>query len=107
PAPREDRPVAPDRSGFRFPGPQDRVTINGMTGSGKSTFALWLFAECADYNKKPWILVDFKGEHIISHIVTEKLAEIISIRDAIPKQPGVYVVRPDPRKDGMALVTDF
>jgi len=78
-----------------------------MTGSGKSTFALWLFAESADYDKKPWILIDFKGEKIIQQMIAEKLAQIVSVHDNVPKQPGVYVVTPNPRKDGMAVVAEF
>lgn len=78
---------------FRFPGPRDRVTINGMTGSGKSTFAMWLFAMSADFDKKPWILVDYKGEDIISAI---KGVVQIKPSDAPPKKPGVYVLHPGP-----------
>jgi hypothetical protein len=104
PPPRDKRQ---EKSGFVYPGKEDRVTINGMTGSGKSTFALWLFAESADFNKKPWVLIDFKGEKIIQQMQAEKLATTISVKGDIPKQPGVYVVNPHPLKDGMPAVTEF
>lgn len=87
----------PEPSGFRGPGPRDRVTINGKTGSGKSTFALWLFAEYGDYDKKPWIFVDFKGEDIISSATKEGMFKPLKISAQVPKDPGPYVVRPDPR----------
>jgi len=99
--------VQPGRRGdFRFPGPRDRVTINGMTGSGKSTFALWLFAESADFDKKPWIFIDFKSEDIIQQALREDLFETLDIGGRIPKKPGVHVVSHNPR-DGQQPVIDF
>src|SRR5271166_5166797 len=94
------------RSGFRFPGPRDRVTINGMTGSGKSTFALWLFAESADFDKKPWIFIDFKSEEIIQQALSEDLFEKLDIGARIPKKPGIHVVSHNPR-EGLQPVIDF
>jgi DNA helicase HerA-like ATPase len=89
--------ISPRHSGdFRFPGPSDRVTVMGMTGSGKSTFALWLFAESADFNKKPWVLVDFKGDDIITRLPIDD----IKISGRIPTEPGVYRLSPDPRETG-------
>lgn len=97
---------AAETIGFAFPGPRDRVTINGMTGSGKSTFALWLFAESADFDKKPWIFLDFKEEGLIAKALAAKLFGLLSIDAKIPKKPGVYVVRHNPRH-GQAPVVDF
>lgn len=85
------------RTRFRFPGPRDRVTINGMTGSGKSTFAFWLFAESADFEDKPWILIDYKGEDIISEMVKNKDAKVIKISEKLPDKPGVFVLYPSNR----------
>ena len=91
---------------FQFPGPRDRVTINGMTGSGKSTFALWLFAESADFDKKPWILIDYKGEDIIQSALKEEIFASLPIGDHIPKKSGIYVVMPD-AKAGVGPVAEF
>lgn len=85
----------PEPSGFQFPGPDDRVTIVGMTGSGKSTFAMWLFAESADFNRKPWIFIDYKRETLISQAVSEELFEPMALSDRIPDRAGVYVVNPE------------
>ena len=91
---------------FEFPGPRDRVTINGMTGSGKSTFALWLFAQSADFDKKPWLFLDFKGEELIQQAVDEGMFGSLDVGAAIPKKPGVWVVRHNPR-EGQGPVIDF
>lgn len=86
----------PEPSGFRFPGPRDRVTINGKSGSGKSTFAIWLFAESADFDKKPWVFIDYKKEDLIQAALKEDMFRRLKITAAIPKDPGAYVVEPDP-----------
>lgn len=99
PPPDKSAPVITTKSGFRFPGSADRITINGMTGSGKTTFAFWLFAESADFNIKPWVFMDFKGEILLDHALAEKAAEECSVKKAPPKKPGVYVCRPEPRTD--------
>lgn len=99
PPPDASSPVIQTRSGFRFPGPSDRLTINGMTGSGKTTFAFWLFAESADFNKKPWIFMDFKGEVLLDAALEDKAAEEVSVKKRPPTAPGVFVCRPDPRND--------
>jgi len=103
PPPRDKRP---ESSGFRFPGASDRVTINGMTGSGKSTFAMWLFSESADFDKKPWFILDFKGEILIQQALREGLFTELSISARIPDKPGVYVVRHEAR-EGLGPVTEF
>ncbi len=88
---------------FRFPGPRDRVTINGMTGSGKSTFALWLVSESADFDRKPWILIDYKGEDIISEIKRMPGVKVIREDGQVPTAPGIYALHPSPHKtDEMA-----
>jgi len=93
-------------SGFQFPGPTDRLTCNGMTGSGKSTFALWLFAEGADFDKKPWVFLDYKGEELIAAALKNKLFEPLAIDQAVPRRPGIFVVRPNARA-GQTPVVDF
>jgi hypothetical protein len=91
---------------FRFPGPSDRVTINGMTGSGKSVFGMWLMSESADFDKKPWIILDYKGETLIQQAVSEGIFEDMRVDAKLPKNNGVHVVRHNAR-DGQTLVTDL
>jgi hypothetical protein len=99
-------PRRADPSGFVFPGPTDRITVNGMTGSGKSTFAIWLFAESADFERRPWIFLDFKGEDIINSALEKKIFKPLKITAELPENPGIYVVRHNAR-DGQAPVTEF
>lgn len=89
------RSTRPSRD-FYFPGPDDRVSINGKTGSGKSTFAFWLFAESADFDRKPWVIVDNKAvpEEIPQKLLNEEDAKLIKVKDAPPRAPGIYVIRP-------------
>lgn len=104
PAPR-DR--SPEKSGFRFPGPADRVTINGMTGSGKTTFAMWLLGESADFDRKPWVIVDYKHEDpIINTALAEGIFDELKIADKIPRKAGVFVIRPR-AQDGSAPVVNW
>jgi hypothetical protein len=104
PAPK-DR--SPERSGFVFPGPQDRLTINGMTGSGKTTFAFWLFGECADFDKKPWIVVDYKqADPIINGALAEGIFDELKLSEKIPRDAGVFVIRPR-AQEGATPVVQF
>ena len=95
-----------EASGFQFPGPDDRLTINGMTGSGKSVFALWLFAESADFNKKPWVFLDYKNEALIGEALKRKLFAPLAVSARVPDKPGIFVVRYNAR-EGQGPVTDF
>lgn len=98
--------VGVSNRGFRFPGPHDRVTLNGMTGSGKTTFAMWLFAESADFDKKPWIMLDYKIETMFTQALNKRYFRKLAIGADIPDKPGVFVVRPDLSK-GQQPVKDL
>lgn len=102
--PKRDR--GPEPSGFEGPGPEDRVTIVGMTGSGKSTFAMWLFAEYADFQRKPWLFIDYKQESLISEAIEEKMCKRIKVSADLPDVPGIFVVNPD-SEDGPDPVNDL
>ena len=83
---------------FIPPGNEDRTAIVGATGSGKSTFAFYLFAEYASFDRMPWIIVDYKGEKILAEIIRNKDAFVIPMDKPLPDRPGIYVIRPDPEE---------
>jgi|HubBroStandDraft_1064217.scaffolds.fasta_scaffold01182_11 hypothetical protein len=74
---------------IRLPGPTDRITITGHTGSGKSQAAMWHLSQ-ANFDVKPWIIVDPKGEEKVAQIDGVEYIEV----GVIPKHPGIYVVQP-------------
>lgn len=78
-----------------------RTAILGSTGSGKTQFAVWLLSS-RDFHKRPWIIFDFKGDELIEAIGPTE----INVYGAPPKKPGLYVVRPIPERDDLA-VQDF
>ena len=82
------------------PGPSHRTVIIGRTGSGKTQAGLFHLSG-QDYDKKPWIMFDWKGDKLISRIKPVP----IDIRDKPPRKPGLYVVKPLPGENG--LVTEF
>jgi hypothetical protein len=82
-------------SGFRFPGNSHRTTVIGRTGTGKTLFGYWLLAN-APFDTQPYIIVDFKHDRLIGQ--SDRIREI-GLHEKLPKEPGVYVVRPHPVED--------
>jgi hypothetical protein len=78
-------------SGFIFPGAGDRVSIFGMTGSGKTRFGVWLFSH-SDFAKRPYVIIDFKGDDLLMQIDRARKIDL----KAIPKAPGLYYLSPRP-----------
>lgn len=85
----------------RLPTKQNRTTVIGSTGSGKSQFAAWLLST-RDFDKRPWIIIDYKGDELIEEINAPQ----IDFRKEPPRKPGIYVIRPIPQLDDDA-VKDF
>lgn len=73
----------------RLPGPSDRITIVGHTGSGKSQAAMWHLSN-ANFDKKPWLVIDPKNEEKISSIEGIEHIDV----GFMPKYPGIYAVHP-------------
>jgi hypothetical protein len=85
-------------AGFRLPDDSQRAVVIGRTGSGKTQFGVWLLS-LASYDVMPWIIFDFKGDDLIKKIRPQE----ISIHDAPPLKAGLYVVRPIPKVDEIAV----
>jgi hypothetical protein len=88
---------------LKLPDDGHRHAIFGMTGMGKTVNGLWHLSR-RRFDQKPWIIVDFKRDLIVKQI--PRLEEI-GIDDAIPKRPGLYVVRPEMQDESTGPVTDF
>jgi hypothetical protein len=80
----------PDK--FILPNNSQRLTIVGRTGTGKTQAALWHLSK-RDFDKRPWVIFDFKCDDHIDKI--ERAVEV-SIDKPVPTKPGLYVVRPHP-----------
>lgn len=89
------------RDGLRLPGPTDRLTIIGPTGSGKTHAATWHLSN-AFFDSIPYIVINPKREELILNI--ERL-EHMDVADKIPEYPGIYNVSPLPSDAG--LVNDL
>jgi hypothetical protein len=79
-------------SQFRLPGPDNRTTVIGRTGSGKSHFAAWLLST-QNFDVMPWVIIDFKDEDkdIINQI---QRIQYLTYADPLPVRPGIYILKP-------------
>ena len=77
------------KDNIRLPGPSDRITVIGHTGSGKSQAALWHLSN-ANFDQMPWVIIDPKEEEKINSI---EGAEYIDDWK-VPKYPGIYILQP-------------
>jgi DNA helicase HerA-like ATPase len=83
---------------FRWPQSDEHTAILGCTGSGKTTLASWVLS-LAPFDRMPFIAIDMKGDELLGSIT--HLREL-DLYDSIPKEPGLYVVRPLPSdQDGI------
>jgi len=76
---------------FRLPDPSHRVTIVGMTGSGKTVYGAWLLSH-APFDQMPYVMVDYKRDELLNSI--DRVPEIGL--NEVPKHPGLYRVHPHP-----------
>ncbi len=76
---------------MNFPNDQQRLSVIGATGSGKTHAGLWHLSRRA-YDRMPWIVYDFKGDDFIGEIDG---AFHVDLEDPIPVHPGIYVVHPN------------
>lgn len=77
---------------FRFPRDGYHTTVIGTTGSGKSTLAAHLLSR-SPFHLRPYFIVDYKRETIFQQC--KRIIEL-DVRETLPREPGVYIVRPIP-----------
>jgi hypothetical protein len=80
---------------FRIPGPRERTIILGRTGSGKTHFATWLLSH-QNWAQRPWFVIDYKHDPLIAEI---PVARDFRLTARLPKEPGIYVIHPQPGED--------
>jgi DNA helicase HerA-like ATPase len=80
---------------WRLPGDRDRTSIVGVTGSGKTQFAVYLMLASRLYEKMPWIVFDYKGDELIGKLPARE----IDPRNSPPKDPGMYRLHLNPFDD--------
>lgn len=80
---------------MRLPGNDERLTIYGMTGSGKTNAALWHLSK-RNFLEVPWLILDFKGD---SHIAALSGTREIPHGGKAPREPGIHIARPLPDAD--------
>lgn len=77
-----------------FPGPTDRTTIIGRTGSGKTQAALWLLSRM-NWTRRPWIIIDYKGLDF-NELPGAYHWRLGQVPTSVPRRSGLYVVHPMP-----------
>lgn len=73
---------------IRLPGPTHRTSIVGRTGSGKTVAAMWHLSN-ADFDERPWIILDYKNDELINAIGRAREVGY----DEIPEEPGIYILK--------------
>src|ERR1700734_1434544 len=81
---------------IRLPGPTHRVAIVGRTGSGKTVAAVFHLSN-ADFDVRPWVIIDYKNDDLINGI--EK-AELIDYK-VLPSRPGIYILKVLPGEEDL------
>lgn len=79
------------------PDDTQRLSVIGATGSGKTQAGLWHLSE-RNFDRKPWIVYDFKRDNLILEI--EEMAFPSSLDSPIPERPGIYVIHALPGQEG-------
>lgn len=87
---------------IRLPTAENRTTIIGSTGTGKTQWAVY-FLSSRDFHLRPWIIFDFKRDKLIAQLGAIE----ISLENPPPIIPGLYVIRPNPFANNDAALSHY
>ena len=78
---------------FRLPGGDDRTTVLGATGTGKTTCGAWLLSR-QRFDRRPWLIFDYKHEVLFDRVGFPPIQELDV--GHMPGRQGIYLVTPTP-----------
>lgn len=79
---------------FRVPNIEERTTVIGKTGSGKTQGGAFILSE-SPFDVIPYVILDFKGEQLFKEIPRIREIELTNKRTwEIINQPGLCIIRP-------------
>jgi len=81
---------------FILPGGEDRTTVIGMTGTGKTVLIGWLLS-LQRFNERPWVWIDFKNEILLDKIGDPPMRPLKL--GTMPGKKGLYRMRVRPGDD--------
>lgn len=73
---------------IRLPGSTHKLALVGRTGSGKTVAAVWHLSN-ADFDVRPWVIIDYKNDVLINGISRAKYIDY----SVIPESPGIYILK--------------
>lgn len=79
---------------MRYPDDSQRASIVGRTGSGKTVAAAAILLH-SNFNRKPYLVYDFKRDSLLAQIGELDGTEHIDT-SFVPTKPGIYFVHPHP-----------
>lgn len=88
----------------RGPTEEQRTVVLGRTGAGKTVFSVHLLSS-RNYLEMPWVIIDYKGDQLISKLVEQNKIQVVDVHKDPPKKPGLYIMYPLPIIDDAAIET--
>lgn len=81
---------------FILPGAADRTVVIGPTGSGKTVAGAWVLSK-QNFDKRPWIALDFKGEELWDRVGDPPMRPLKL--GSMPKKKGLFRMSVLPGQD--------
>lgn len=79
---------------MNLPRDEDRTACLGRTGSGKTTFSMWLLSG-TNFQTERWVIYNTKGDKLINQIAAIPGVRTLAITET-PDEPGLYIYNPRP-----------